>query len=52
MAYRRRRRKKRMSKGYYLTVKKGRRTWRLKTCFKSMASRARAKRALRMLGWR
>ena len=50
MAYRRKR--KRMKRGYYLTVKKGRKTWRLKTRFKSVASRARAKRGLRMLGWR
>ena len=50
MAYRRK--SKRMKRGYYLTVKKGRRTWRLKTCFKSKASMMRAKRGLKMLGWR
>lgn len=51
MAYKRGK-KRRMKRGYYLTVRKGRKIWRLKTCFKSMASRARAKRGLRMLGWR
>ena len=48
MAYNRKSR----SRGYKLTVKKGQRKWKLKTLFKSKASRMRAKRGLESKGWR
>lgn len=37
---------------YSLTVKKGRRVWKMIKKFKSKASRDRAKRGLKSIGWR
>ena len=47
MAYKRRRKPR-----YSLTVKKGKRIWRMTNKFMSKASRDRAKRGLASIGWR
>ena len=39
-------------RGFKLTVKKGRRSWTLRTLFKSKASCMRAKRGLAEKGWK
>jgi hypothetical protein len=43
---------KKRGRGYKLTVKKGRRSWTLRTLFKSKASCMRAKRGLAERGWK
>jgi hypothetical protein len=43
---------KRRGRGYKLTVKKGRKSWTLKTLFKSKASCSRAKKGLAEIGWK
>lgn len=54
MAYRnaRKARMKKKRGQYSLTVRKGSKIWRMVKKFKSKASRDRAKRGLKQIGWR
>ena len=54
MAYRnaRRQRMKKKAGAFSLTVRKGRKVWKMVRKFKSKASRDRAKRGLQSIGWR
>jgi hypothetical protein len=45
-------RRKKKGGAFSLTVRKGRKVWRMIRKFKSKASRDRAKRGLRSIGWR
>ena len=54
MAYRaaRKARMKKKAGAFSLTVRKGQKVWKMVRKFKSKASRERAKRGLRSIGWR
>lgn len=54
MAYRTARKSRMKKKGgaFSLSVRKGRKVWKMVRKFKSRASRDRAKRGLRSIGWR
>ena len=54
MAYKnaRKSRMKKKAGSFSLTVRKGRKVWRMIRKFKSKASRDRARRGLRSIGWR